>query len=471
MMSSHPTRWLLLLALLLGPAAFAQTTQVTGTVTDADSGEPLPGVNIRVEATQIGTITNVDGTYQIALPIDNRTLIFTFVGYRTQDVEVAEGQSTLNVQLREDLLGLDEVVVTGLASSVKRQNLANSVETISARELAGTTTNQTLDGALSGKITGGVITSYTGAPGGGISVKLRGINTINGESQPLFVVDGVIASNAAIQNGINAVTAAAAGGNASSQDNPVNRIADLNPEDIESIEILKGASAAAIYGSRASNGVVIITTKKGQAGNGLGVSFSQSIGFTSISKTLGMPDYTVDARPRALRRESASPPSTTPTDSTSRTSSTATRASSSTTNLSVSGGSERTQFYLSGQVKDDGGIIEGTGYDKQSLRANVSHRISRIANVDITTNYVRSDARRGITGNDNTHRRYGVVALRARRTSPTSRPTPTATSPTTRSSRRTRSRRGISRTSVRSRTASSRPAASASISSRARPRR
>ena len=408
MISPHPTRWLLLLALLLGPAAFAQTTQISGTVTDESSGEPLPGVNIRVEATQIGTITNVDGSYQIALPINNRTLIYTFVGYRTREVAVSEGQAVVNVQLEEDLLGLDEVVVTGLASSVKRQNLANSVETISARELAGTTTNQTLDGALSGKITGGVITSYTGAPGGGISVKLRGINTINGESQPLFVIDGVIASNAAIQNGINAVTAAAAGGNASSQDNPVNRIADLNPEDIESIEILKGASAAAIYGSRASNGVVIITTKKGQAGSGLGVSFSQSIGFTRVARLLGSPDYTVE-RVRELYGEEGVTAFNNSNGFDLEEELYGNTGLLSTTNLSVSGGSDRTQFYLSGQVKNDDGIIERTGYEKQSIRANVAHRLSRIATVDVTTNYVRSEARRGITGNDNNTVSYGVV--------------------------------------------------------------
>ncbi len=427
MKSYYPIRLLTLLALLLGPAALAQTANVSGTVTDADTSEPLPGVNIRVQATQVGTITGVDGQYELALPAGNRTLVFTFVGYRTQEVEVPSGQATLNVQMREDLLGLDEVVVTGLASSVKRQNLANSVETISARELSGTTTNQTLDGALSGKITGGVISSYTGAPGGGISVKLRGINTINGESQPLFVVDGVIASNASIQNGINAVTQAAAGGNASSQDNPVNRIADLNPEDIESIEILKGSSAAAIYGSRASNGVVIITTKKGQAGSGLGVSFSQSLGFTTLAKKLGSPDYTLDqalsiyapdaaddATPDEIEAAQAQKDFVTNLFNTNgkidlEDQLYGNKGVLSTTNLSVSGGSERTQFYLSGQVKDDGGIIENTGYEKQSIRANVAHRISRIVNMDITTNYVRSEARRGITGNDNTGTSYGVA--------------------------------------------------------------
>ena len=423
------TRLALGLALLLLGASPGFAQSVSGTVTDSDTGGPLPGVNILVQATQIGTITGPDGSYEIELPVGNRTLVFTFIGYRDQEVTVPEGQNTLNVQLQEDLLGLDEVVVTGLASSVKRKNLANSVETISARELAGTTTNQTLDGALSGKITGGVIQSYTGAPGGGISVKLRGINTINGESQPLFVVDGVIASNAAIQNGINAVTRAAAGGNASSQDNPVNRIADLNPEDIESIEILKGSSAAAIYGSRASNGVVIITTKKGQGqgGTGLGVSFSQSVGFTTIARKIGSPDYTLDqalsiyapdAAPDASPEEveAALAQQAFVTDLFNRNGKIdledqlyGNEGVLSTTNLSVSGGSDRTQFYLSGQVKDDGGIIENTGYEKQSLRANVAHRLNNRINMDVTTNYVRSVARRGITGNDNSGTSYGVA--------------------------------------------------------------
>ena len=417
----------LALGLALPAAAQAPSPVVSGLVTDATSGDPIPGVNVSVRATQIGTITDVNGRYEINLPPGNRALVFSFVGYRDREIEVGLDQGTLNVRLEEDVLGLDEVVVTGLATSVKRANLANSVETISAKELAGVTTNQTLDGALSGKITGGVIQSYTGAPGGGISVKLRGINTINGESQPLFVIDGVIASNAAISNGINAVTAAAAGGNASSQDNPVNRIADLNPEDIESIEILKGASAAAIYGSRASNGVVIITTKKGQAGSGLGVSFSQSLGFTTIARKLGSPDYTLE---RALAVYAPDPADdATPEEVQAALDQKAfvtelfntnpqvdleeqlygNEGVLSTTNLAVSGGNERTQFYLSGQVKNDGGIIERTGYEKQSIRANVAHRLSRLATLDLTTNYVRSVARRGITGNDNNTVSYGVV--------------------------------------------------------------
>ncbi|MEP0547120.1 MAG: SusC/RagA family TonB-linked outer membrane protein [Rhodothermales bacterium] len=434
MMPSHPTRWLMLLALLLGPAAFAQTTQISGTVTDADSGEPLPGVNIRVEATQIGTITNVDGSYQIALPINNRTLIYTFVGYRTQEVAVPEGQAVVDVQLEEDLLGLDEVVVTGLASSVKRQNLANSVETISARELAGVTTPSTLDGALQGKITGAVITSNSGAPGGGFSVRLRGVSTITGRAEPLYVVDGVIVNNDAVPNGINALTAASRGEAPSSQDNAVNRIADINPEDIESVEVLKGASAAAIYGSRASNGVVVISTKKGRAGAGTNVRFSQSIGATTIANRLGVRRFTID---EAISTFAGSPPDpsdpeTTPEDIADyeaavqnvRDSYTApggfidyedeifgNTGVLSTTDLSISGGNERTQFFVSGQVKNDGAIVERTGYDKQSVRANLSHRFSNRASVDVTSNYVRSVTARGITGNDNSGTSLGIALL------------------------------------------------------------
>ena len=426
-MTSPLIRWLPLLALLLAPAASAQTSAVSGTVTDASSGDPIPGVNIRVEATQIGTTTDADGRYELNLPIENRTLLFTFIGYRNQEVEVPPQETTVDVQLEEDVLGLDEVVVTGLGTSVKRSNLANSVETISARELADVTTNQTLGGAISGKVTGAVISSYTGAPGGGIAVKLRGITTINGESQPLFIVDGVVVSNASIQNGINVVTQAAAGGNASSQDNPANRIADLNPEDIESIEILKGPSAAAIYGSGASNGVVVITTKKGGSGRGPQVEIGQSIGFNTISNTLGQPDYTLE---RALAVYA--PPAG--EDATAEEVAAAEAQQAfvtelfeengivdledqlygnegllSTTTLSVSGRSGDTQFFLSGLIKDDEGIIQNTGYGKRSLRANLTHRFSSRADLTVTTNYIRSEARRGITGNDNSGTSYGVA--------------------------------------------------------------
>lgn len=413
-MKSSPLRWLPLLAFLLGSAAFAQTAEVSGVVTDAKTGTPLPGVNVVVQATQIGTITDVNGQYEITLPPDNRNLLFTFVGYRNVEATVPPDASTFDVQMQEDLLGLDEVVVTGLATSVKRQNLANSVETISARELSEVTTPATLDAALQGKITGAVITSNSGAPGGGFAVRLRGISTITGRAEPLYVVDGVIVNNDAISNGINAITAASRGDAPSSQDNPVNRIADLNPEDIESVEVLKGASAAAIYGSRASNGVVVIRTKKGHAGAGTRVNFSQAVGVTQIANRLGVRRFTLDEaialnpdREAFIREQFASSGGFINYEDEIF----GNDGLLSTTNLSISGGNERTQFYASGQIKNDEGIVDRTGYEKQSVRANLSHSFSDKASIDFTSNYVRSVTQRGITGNDNAGTSLGIALL------------------------------------------------------------
>ena len=410
------------------PALAAAQGSVQGVVTDASSGATLPGVTVFVEASNIGTTTNADGAYELSLPPGQRTLTFSFVGYLTQEVEVPAGQTRLDVALEEDLLGLDEVVVTGLGTTVRRANLANSVETISARELAEVTTPQTLDGALNGKVTGAVVNANSGAPGGGINIRLRGITTINGNSQPLYVVDGVIISNDAVANGINAVSRAAAGGNASNQDNPVSRVADLAPEDIESLEVLKGPSAAAIYGARAANGVVVIRTKRGQAGR-TDVRFGQTLGFTRIARTLGTRQFT---------EASAIDQFTTPPDDDATPEEIAQFNESverirglyrsgeaagfydyedalfgntglmATSNLSISGGNETTKFFASGIVKDDEGIVEGTGYEKQSGRLNLTHRLSRMFELDANANYVRSVARRGITGNDNSGTTFGV---------------------------------------------------------------
>ena len=385
--------------------------QVEGVVTDANTGDPIPGANVRLKGTTTGTTTDVNGQYTIDLLPDNRTLIFSFIGYRQKEVVVPEGTAQLNVELNEDVVGLEEVVVTGLGSSVKRENLANSVETVNAAELVGTTSPQTLDGALSGKITGAQIDSYSGAPGGGMSVKLRGVSTINGNSQPLYIVDGVFVDNSSISNNANAVTAAAAGGNRSSQDNPVNRIADLNPRDIQSIEILKGPSAAAIYGGRASNGVVIITTKRGQAGE-TRVNVSQSVGLTTIRNTLGMRDFTAETAEQffgAPGREAFLEAQNERGFVDYEEELFGEEGLLSTTSLSVNGGSDNTRFFVSGLLQNDEGIVDRTGYDKRSLRANITHDFSSNLTFNGTANYVNSTARRGLTGNDNSGTTFGVA--------------------------------------------------------------
>ena len=396
-----------LVAVLLAFPLVASAQTVSGVVTEARSGEPIPGATILVVGTSVGMQSGLDGQYELALPPGERTVSFSFVGYRTQEYEIEDGQTRLDVALEEDLLGLDEVVVAGLGSSVTRENSALSVETISARELAEVSVPQTLDGALNGKITGAVVNQNSGAPGGGVNIRLRGITTINGASQPLYVVDGVIISNDAVSNGINAVTAAASGGNASNQDNPANRIADLPPEDIESIEILKGPSAAAIYGARAANGVVVIRTKSGQAGR-TDIRFSQTLGFTTISRKLGARQFTPETAEAAFGELGLELFNQNGNAFDYEEALFGNEGLLSTSNLSISGGNDRTQFFLSGILKDDEGIVAGTGYEKQSGRLNVTHQLSSVFEVDANVNYIRSVARRGITGNDNSGTTFGV---------------------------------------------------------------
>jgi TonB-dependent SusC/RagA subfamily outer membrane receptor len=227
----------------------------------------------------------------LELPGNEATLEFTYVGYVTLEVDVAATTDPLNVVLESGSTQLDEVVVTGLASSVKRTNLANSVASIPASEISGIAVPTTTDAALYGKFKGVNISANSGAPGGGLSFRLRGTTSISGSSQPLFIIDGIYIDNSSIPAGLNIVSAAAGGGSTSNQDNPSNRLADLDPNDIEKIEVLKGASAAAIYGSRASGGVVIITTKRGQAGR-TKVRLSQSVGWTEILNPQGVRQFT-----------------------------------------------------------------------------------------------------------------------------------------------------------------------------------
>lgn len=255
---------LVLLCLCSTLALFAQQN-ITGKIRDAVSGKPIPGVTVRVPNTNKGTITDTDGNYTLSVATGTTSLTVSYTGYKTRTVNLTPGNNVINLSLEEDFARLDEIVVTGLATNVKRSNLANAVATISGTELNGVAPAQTFDAALSGKVPGAMITANSGAPGGGISVKMRGITSVFGNSQPLYVVDGIFFNNSSIPAGLNDVTGAATSGSPNNQDNPSSRIADLNPEDIENIEILKGASAAAMYGAKAAAGVVIITTKKGKS--------------------------------------------------------------------------------------------------------------------------------------------------------------------------------------------------------------
>ncbi|HMH23851.1 MAG TPA: carboxypeptidase-like regulatory domain-containing protein, partial [Puia sp.] len=278
--------------IVLPELVFSQTKTITGKITDA-SGSPITGASIIIRQTNQGTVSDAEGKFRL-VGAANATLLVSSAGFRTQTLKTTEGTTDVQIKMEEDITRLDEVVVTGLATTVKRKNLANAVATISSKELSGVAPGQTFDAALEGKISGAYINANSGAPGGGISVKLRGVTSVYGNTQPLYVVDGVYVDNSSTSAGLNAITGAQSGGMpTSSQDNPSSRIADLRAEDIENIEILKGASAAAIYGSKAAAGVIIITTKKGKEGR-TKISASQDLGFIKVRKLLGVRQFTAD---------------------------------------------------------------------------------------------------------------------------------------------------------------------------------
>lgn len=381
---------------------------VSGTVSDANTGEPLVGTSVFVKGTFVGTTTDDKGAYSLEAAAGD-VLVVAYIGYKTQ--EIVAGEGVLNIALETDVLRQDEVVVTGLATTVKRRNAANAVAVVTGDDLVNAPT-QTLDQALSGQFAGVNIRRNTGAPGGGVNVNLRGSSTLTGSTQPLYVIDGVIVNNDANQSGVDVVTKSTGAGSERPQGQPTNRIGDINPNDIASIEVLKGASAAAIYGAKASNGVIIINTKRGRGGK-TKFNFSTRTGTSSLLKKMG--HRTFETYQEAEDQYGADIASL------------GNNADGSWAGndfdyeeilygeegkltehtISAIGGDEVTQFYIGGQYMDEGGIIKNTGYEKLSGRVNVNHRFSDKAKVSVATNLVRSVSDRGVTGNDNTNMTYG----------------------------------------------------------------
>jgi TonB-linked SusC/RagA family outer membrane protein len=381
--------------------ASAQVRQVSGRVTNAETGQGLSEATVSVSGTRILAQTGNDGNYVLNAPDGDLNLVVRAIGYKRREVAVPASQTTADVSLDPDVFKLEEVVVTGQVTGVERQNLPNAVATVDAADITRAPT-PTLESALQGKIPGALIQANSGAPGGGIQLNLRGISTINASVDPLFVVDGIVVSNAAIPNGANAVTQAQSGGNPRNQDNPVNRLADLNPADIEKIEVLKGGSAAAIYGSKATNGVVIITTKRGQQGKPQ-FNISQRFGFFEAAHLLGQRQFPTLADALQFSTDTALVTSLFQQGRSFNFEDElyGRKPLSTETSASVSGGTEQTQYFISGLVKDDGGIATNTGYKKQALRANLDQDLGSGIQLAVNTNVIHSKSKRGLSNNDN----------------------------------------------------------------------
>jgi len=259
--------FLTLVSLLFFQGVIAQNSTVSGTVSD-DSGSPLPGVNVVEKGTSNGTSTDFDGNYSINVGT-NATLVFSSLGYETREVAV-NGQNTVNTSLGEDASELDEVVVTALGIRKETKALGYSLTEVDAEEIATIKTPNAIN-SLQGKIAGVNISQNATGAAGSSRVIIRGSSSLSGQNQPLYVVDGIPINNG--NNGSASLWGGSDGGDG---------ISSLNPDDIESISVLKGGAASALYGSRAAGGVIIVTTKSGKGQEGFGVEFSSSVTFDKV---------------------------------------------------------------------------------------------------------------------------------------------------------------------------------------------
>ncbi len=269
-----------LLVFILALSVFrgmAQTRVITGTVSSSEDGLPIPGVSVSLKGTTTGTISNMDGVYSITVPESAKTLVFSFVGMITQEAPITSANK-LDVTLKSDVIGVEEVVVTAMGIAKEKKALGYAVSEFKSEELENV---QVLDAstALQGKVAGVSISPSSGAPGASTRVLVRGVSSLTGSNQPLYVIDGVPVNNQfSNANSTSATTSATRTvdfGNAAS---------DINPDDIESISILKGAAATNLYGSRAANGVVIINTKSGKKNQDMQINFSSSLSLMDVGR-------------------------------------------------------------------------------------------------------------------------------------------------------------------------------------------
>jgi len=368
-----------LAAQLLSAQEARKTYTITGTVVDAKTSEALAGANVTIRGTTLGAASKPDGKYTIlaTLPRGTYRVAHSFVGYRTKIQEVQLGEAVIveigRVALDEDPLQIQEVVVTGTGTAMEKQRLGNAIGTVSRMALAGSRA-PTVDAALVGKITGALVQQNSGTPGGGVSVRLRGTSTISASAEPLYIIDGTI-----VDNSSNEIVNL--GGYVG------NRIADINPNDIDRIEVVKGAAAAALYGSRANNGVIQIFTKRGQLGTPR-ITFRTQAGTSEIRKMYEVNTYPWDSAP--LKADG--------TPNTARKQVTRKdyqkdifRTGYQYENyLAVSGGSEATKYYVGGTYGNESGIVQATDHQKVNFRANLDQIMGDWLKLSIGANYIYS---------------------------------------------------------------------------------
>ncbi len=402
------------LLLLINYAALAQGRTVTGKVTSSENGTGIPGVNIVLKGTSTGTITNEAGNYSLEVPVNEGTLVFSYIGFVRQEIPLGSN-SVINVQLEVDNQKLDEVVVTAVGIEANKRQLGYSIQDVKAEQLVRARETNIVS-ALSGKAAGVQVVSSSGSPGASANIRIRGNKSINGDNSPLFVVDGVPIDNSSSGNGTAGV------------DNS-NRAVDINPNDIESLSILKGPAATALYGIRAANGAVIITTKRGKSGKPV-ITYNSAFSMervnrlperqsqyaqgsirnrmyvyrgpeTEESNSWGPPiaelEYNGDASYLYDRNGALVPAGTG--------NGVAARAydpyeaffvtgHTFDNNLSVSGGSERTTYYFSGGRLYQTGIIPNADFGRYSFKSTINTQLTDKLSAGMSATFINSGGNR-----------------------------------------------------------------------------
>jgi TonB-linked SusC/RagA family outer membrane protein len=357
---------LFLIFAFLSQIAWAQERTIRGKITNGEDGSPLPGVSVVVQGTNRGTVTDVEGQYRLPVADGDAVLVFSFIGMLSQEQTIGN-RETIDVQLSPDSKQLSEVVVVGYGTE-QQKLITGSIGVVKSDAIKDLPVS-TVDGMLQGQAAGVQVLQNSGTPGGGMSVRVRGTTSISGSGQPLYVIDGIpLTTGDYAQVGY--------------EGQGINALSDLNPNDIESMSVLKDAATAAIYGARASNGVVLITTKRGKSGKSV-IGFNAYYGVQQAWRTLDMLDteqwmeYRNDLAGSAVFTEAdiakARAGDTTNTDWQDVIFRSAPIASY---ELSATGGNDKTRFFISGSYFDQKGILIGTRFQRMNTRINIDHAIN-----------------------------------------------------------------------------------------------
>lgn len=387
MKKSYAYSLLFLMFMLCSLPLYAQQ-QVSGTVTTEEDGLPLPGVSVVIEGTNMGVVSDIDGNYSIEVPNSQAVLVFSFIGYETQKVPVGNA-SSLDVTLSVEISELNEFIVTAFGISQEKKSLGYAAQSVDAEAITSTKQPNVVN-ALQGQVAGVQVTNSGGAPGQSARIIIRGINSLDpsADNQPLFIVDGVPVDNSTVES-------------AGTPRGMTNRIADINPNDIESMSVLKGAAATALYGVRAANGAVIITTKKGKAGQ-VQVNFSSSFGIDELVKKPEFQDEYGQGFSGARQENSFWPawgasfaeendPNYVYQDNWTNAFNTGTTFEN---NLSVSGGNEKATFYGSFGRLDQEGIIPFSNWARTTAKLSGTVTASEKFNFSGSINFSNSGGNR-----------------------------------------------------------------------------